>query len=149
MNTTAQRLSDQHDADVTITASLPTGSTSPADDLHTRWTPSAEQSAAAAFAFTTYPAEQRDDLTYIVPLALVGKVQSVWTTDVTVEAVEGIASMAWTGPGDAPEFTANYHAGCDRMARIALDALDGRTGTASYATINADGTWAVWEAFWL
>jgi hypothetical protein len=120
-------------------------------DLRERWRPSADQIAQgqrlAGQTAAQFGLPERD-VWVAMPLVLLNKREDWWTTDVVVETAEG-AWAGYTGAGEPPEGLLDAHDATAKAARAALAALGERDGMPSYATVEADGHWATWEAGWL
>lgn len=118
---------------------------SPAGDLHARWVPSAEQTAAGVALLKTVPSRTRGDFVAVVALALPGKEYGLWETGQTVEPVPG-AWLAYTGRDTSGEVY-DFREAASAAEAAASAWLGERDGTVSYALVYPDGEAAMFESF--
>lgn len=108
-------------------------------DMQERWAPSQQQITAAKALLQDMPS----DCEAMVPIAMHSKAYGIWTADVEVEPIEGVYIVVYCG--FHPKAGAvDYAMGVEIIERVAK--VNSRNGTGSYAVIDADGNWAVFEA---
>ena len=108
-------------------------------DLRTRWAPSATQVQTAIELLAPYAHLQ---LSVLVPIALSYKDFGIWNDGVEVQPVEGIYVLA-DRAGDAEAAAMPWSEARETVIKIA--ASQSIEGTGSYAIIDEDGFWSVFE----
>lgn len=108
-------------------------------DLRTRWAPSITQIQAAIELLAPY-AHLR--LSVIVPIALNYKDFGIWNDGVEVNPIEGVYILA-DRAGDAESAALLWSDARQLACKIAQESS--LEGTGSYAVIDDDGFWSVFE----
>ena len=105
-----------------------------------RWAPSAQQISTAKALLRGMGSHCE----VVVPIALHNKHYGVWTTSVDVEPIEGVYIVVGDIRGRAVSAGAvDYGMGVEIVERVAR--VNSRAGTGSYACIDRDGHYAVFE----
>lgn len=109
-------------------------------DLRTRWAPSATQIAHAVELLAPYP---HLELNVLVPIALNYKEHGFWNDGVEVNPIEGVYVLADIIGEAISAAGLLYTDARDLVSKIAES--QSLEGTGSYAIIDPDGTWSVFE----
>ena len=109
-------------------------------DLQTRWAPSAIQVETAQEMLKPYA---HLNLCVMVPIALHYKDYGIWNDGVEVAPVTGVYVLAAEDELEAVMSALPYSDARHLVCKIAEESSI--EGTGSYATIDADGRWSVWE----
>lgn len=108
-------------------------------DLRNRWAPSTTQVQTAIELLAPYAHLQ---LSVIVPIALNYKDFGIWNDGVEVQPVEGVYVLA-DRAGDAEAAAMPWSEARELVIKIAQQ--NSLEGTGSYAIIDDDGFWSVFE----
>ena len=109
-------------------------------DLRTRWAPSAAQISHAVELLAPYP---QFELSVLVPIALNYKDHGIWNDGVEVEPIEGVFILA-DMYGEAGEVATLLWSDARQLV-CTIAKQNSLEGTGSYAIIDPDGTWSVFE----
>jgi len=108
-------------------------------DLRTRWAPSHTQVVTAAGLLSPYA---HLDLSVMVPIAMNYKDYGIWNDGVEVQPIEGVYVLA-DSAGDAEAAALSWSEARELVSKIAQS--QSIEGTGSYAVIDPDGNWSVFE----
>lgn len=108
-------------------------------DLRTRWTPSATQIQTAIELLAPYAHLQ---LSVMVPIAMNYKDYGIWNDGVEVQPIEGVYVLA-DRAGDSETAALPWSEARELISKIAES--QSIEGTGSYAIIDDDGFWSVFE----
>ena len=109
-------------------------------DLRSRWTPSAEQIATAVDILQPY---SHLNAWVLVPIAMNYKQFGIWNDDVEVAPVVGVFLLAaenrYEEISSALPYSTARQLAADIAQKMSIE------GTGSYAVIDADASWSVFE----
>lgn len=115
----------------------------PAEDLAARWVP---DPLAVEVARAVLGALPPGDFLAAIPMFQPGKSYGVWLTGQEVVTVHGAVFWGLNRWG-AEDCPASYSWARNAAAGAARAGLGDRRGTVAWATVNRDGTWAVFGDF--
>jgi hypothetical protein len=108
-------------------------------DLRLRWAPSHTQVVTATGLLAPYA---HLNLSVLVPIAMNYKDYGIWNDGVEVQPIEGVYVLA-DRAGDAESAALPWSEARELVSKIAQD--QSIEGTGSYAIIDDDGMWSVFE----